>query len=134
MRRLAKIAVSAVLLSSAILKIYDFEQTLSYLDVLFPIAIEYTKIALMLLILCELIIAFALPLNWRGEKSIYRCALGLLCLFLVASMSMGVAGLDNCACFGTRIVVSPWVTGLKNAVLLALLYYSENHAENERYA
>ncbi len=121
MNRGLKLVVSAFFGFSAIMKLIDYKNTVIYFANFTSIESENVRYGLAFLIFIEIIIAFSLPLNWPGQRTVQNFTLVILFLFLVINVSMIFKGVKNCGCFGTFLISHPWISSLKNIVLLILI-------------
>ena len=121
MNRWLKFGVSAIMGFSALMKLLDFENTEIYFQRLSGFGSETVGVSLALLIFSEMLIAFTLPIDWRGQRMIQDATLSILTLFLGLSLTMAFTGMGNCGCFGTTWVSHPWLTVVKNLALIAIM-------------
>lgn len=121
MNRWLKFGVSAIMGFSALMKLLDFENTVIYFQRLSGFGSETVGISVALLIFSEMLIAFTLPIDWRGQRMIQDATLLILTLFLGLSLTMAVTGVKNCGCFGASWVSHPWLTVVKNLALIAIM-------------
>ncbi len=121
MNRWLKFGVSAIMGFSALMKLFDFENTVIYFQRLSGFGSETVGVSLALLIFSEMLIAFTLPIDWRGQRMIQDATLLILTLFLGLSLTLAFTGMGNCGCFGTTWVSHPWLTVVKNLALIAIM-------------
>ena len=115
-----KFSISAIFLLSAFGKVLDFENTVVYFYEISQLGFETTKSMLALFIFIEMIIAFTLPIKWRGRRIIQGATLLILTFFLGLSLTFVFSGVENCGCFGTNWTSHPWLTVMKNLVLIGM--------------
>ena len=121
MNRWLKFGVSAIMGFSALMKLLDFENTVIYFQRLSGFGSETVGISVALVIFSEMLIAFTLPIDWRGQRMIQDTTALILTLFLGLSLTMAFTSVENCGCFGTTWVSHPWLTVVKNLALIAIM-------------
>ncbi len=134
MNRWLKFGVSAIMGFSALMKLLDFENTVIYFQRLSGFGSETVGISVALLIFSEMLIAFTLPIDWRGQRMIQDTTALMLTLFLGLSLTMAFTGMGNCGCFGTYWVSHPWLTVVKNVVLITVMGISRYDGRAHKYA
>ena len=123
MRRAASLArgmVATVFLASALAKAGDFAATADYVASLAGATVVAGQLLVAALVLLEIVTATAV-LFWLDDPFWRRASLAVGGSFLFVSIGLLLTGAENCACFGTRIVLTPTQTIVKNVVLVALL-------------
>ncbi|MFQ5638463.1 MAG: hypothetical protein ACE5IR_10765 [bacterium] len=82
MKRWFELSVSAIMGFSALMKLLDFENTVIYFQSLSGFDFDTVTGGVALLIFIEMLIAFTLPINWRGQRRVQDATLLILMLFL----------------------------------------------------
>jgi len=134
MNRWSKYGVSAIMGFSALMKLFDFENTVIYFQRLSGFGSETVGVSVALLIFSEMLIAFTLPIDWRGQRMIQDATLLILTLFLGLSLTLAFTGVESCGCFGTYWVSHPWLTVVKNLVLIAIMVILRYDVGAHKYA
>jgi hypothetical protein len=121
-----KIIVGLVFLLSAFAKIFDFPNTVQYLAVITSINYSIVEIGLVVLIQFEIIISIFIFISKYYNNLIFKVVTSaLICFILVNIIFMG-AGISNCACFGTKYSANPFISIIKNLIVLIIIIIIRN--------
>lgn len=134
MKNFLKYTISAVFGISAVAKLIDFENTTAYFASFAKLDFKTIRYLLAVIILIELILAYLIPINWRGTRMVHNATMFILILFLGISVTMALMDLENCGCFGTCLTTSPLTSILKNLVLIVIMYVLKFSARDLRHA
>lgn len=113
--------IASVFIFSALTKVFDYENTALLIREICFLSVSIINRLLFSLIIIELILAIWLLWVPFLRRYLYPFLIVLLMLFTIFSGYLMVAGFENCACFGTRIVSHPLLTIVKNLVMAAFL-------------
>ncbi|MBD3386443.1 hypothetical protein GF407_16160 [candidate division KSB1 bacterium] len=116
--------IASVFIFSALTKIFDYENTALLIREICFLSVSIINRLLFGLIFIELIIAIWLLWVPFLRRYLYAFLFVLLMIFSIFGGYLMVAGFENCACFGTRIVSHPVLTIVKNLVMAAFLIYN----------
>lgn len=134
MNRWPKFTISTVFMLSALAKLIDFDNTVVYFQRLSGFDSQTVEISIALLLFFEMLIAFTLPIDCRFQTMIQDATLLLLAFFLGLSLTLTFTGIKNCGCFGTYWVSHPWLTVVKNVVLITIMIISRYDGGANKYA
>ncbi|MCL5029531.1 MAG: hypothetical protein M1480_11015 [Bacteroidetes bacterium] len=115
------IIIALIFMSSAILKLVDFQSTVVMLQDIISIQNITVNIGLYLLIIIEAFIAAALILN-LFKHSIKNLIFFLSTAFIVFNLVLIFKGIDNCGCFGGSVKQSPYLSLIKNILIMIMAY------------
>lgn len=119
LRRIVLIALGAVFIASALLKLYSIRHFELYLFGFGLLSFDLCTLAARLLIAGELMLGAGLAAEYR-PKITCRIGFAATLLFSLWLMRLAAAGrTDNCRCFGEAFDLDPLQSLAKNAVLLA---------------
>jgi hypothetical protein len=90
---------------------------------LFSLPAPAARVALAVLILVELGLTGLIGIRIGRERAVYTAAFTVLLAFLVTSIVLLAAGVENCGCFGTQWVSTPATSIGKNLILLTTVAY-----------
>ncbi len=116
-----KYIIALIYISSAVLKLIDFEATVLIIQSIVHIDIMLLKTALFVLILTEVSIAVTLLLNYLKLLAKY-VLIFLSIIFIVFNLVLIFKGIDNCGCFGASIKQSPYISLIKNIAIIIMIY------------
>ncbi len=134
MNRWPKFTISTVFMLSALAKLIDFDNTVVYFQRLSGFGSQTVEISIALLLFIEMLIAFTLPIDCRFQTMIQDATLLLLAFFLGLSLTLTFTGIKSCGCFGTYWVSHPWLTVVKNVVLITIMIISRYDGGANKYA
>ena len=118
MRRLLKIILTVVLSFSIMGKLYYFRDTVQYFTYLSGLKHPIVLTFLTFLVLFELLIVFVFIFQYEKHPFFYYMILCFFIVMLVINIFFHMDGVDNCACFGAGIRLSPAISILKCILLL----------------
>jgi hypothetical protein len=116
-----KYIIAIIYMVSAITKLLDFESTVGMVHNVFNMNETAVKIALYLLIIAEGSIAIALSLEMFPGTTYYLILI-LSISFLFVNVLLIVKGADNCGCFGASMKEPPYISLIKNMLILVISY------------
>ena len=125
-KTLTKYLISGVFIFSAFTKLFDYQNTIIFFNELFGSGLLYSKIFLSLLVFVEMTIAYLLLFDYLKNKLAYILIIALMVLFLLANILFAISGKNNCGCFGTAIISSPFASFVKNIIILFSIYHLRN--------
>ncbi len=127
----AKYLLSGIFVFSAFMKLFDYQNTIVFFDELLQIGILYSKIFLSVLVLLEIIIAYLLLFDYLKSKLVYIFIISLMIVFLSTNILFAINGKENCGCFGTAIISSPFVSIIKNIIVIFSIIYLRHNLLNK---
>ena len=126
-----KYLISGVFIFSAFTKLFDYQNTIIFFDDFFGIGLFFSKIVLSVLVFIEIIISYLILFDYLRSKSIYVFIISLMTVFITTNILFAVSGKSNCGCFGTAIISSPFVSIIKNIIILLLIFFLRHDLLNK---
>ncbi len=125
LKRVIENIIGLVFIVSAITKLYDFQNTVSYIMAITGFDLDIIKFGLIFLLLLEIAIGITFLINTWNKPVLFYSVLSLIIFFILINLNLFLRGYTNCGCFGTQIVSSPLASLLKNAIIAVYLLYTK---------
>lgn len=116
-----RILAGTVFLLSSFSKIFDLKNTISFFSQLLSISVTAAIMLFFVVTIIELFISFLLfNLKIKLGNS-YKYIIIYLVILSIVTGYFYLNGFQNCGCFGTKFILSPNLTVVKNALIIFLI-------------
>jgi len=134
MKELIKYLIATVFLISALAKLVDFKNTIDFFFNVSQLDYSIVKILIVTIILFELVIVFFLVKELYTLNTIYVSIILLLFFFILLNAIFLYLEIENCGCFGTKIITNPLISLIKNMMMIVLLIFLKKNTKGVKYA
>ena len=124
--KVIEIICGIVFVFTGILKLIDLGNTSQYFAFIFELNYSLIQLLLIFLSLLEITIGFSLVVGIWQMSAVYYSIISLLLFFILIDIYFYMMGISNCGCAGTKIIIGPVASGVKNIILIMLLIFAKN--------